>query len=357
MPFWKKVHFSAFSIFLFFLFLEVAARLIVPERDTGIYREHEKMISVIGCEALNETMEFDPDLFWRLKKNLRDFHVAGYSWDAISWNFTVNTHNGLRSTPVSSEKNGFRILALGDSCTFGVGVNDMQTWPVLLENLLGRSGIDVDVINAGVPGYSVFQGMRFLEKREGELKPDLVVMTFGFNDLDSWGSLSDRQIAREMALRSWEKPLMHSRFYYGLKKWFSTSKFIGISKLKKGSDSAGRRPGPNLRPRLSPEEFHETLKQVKRFCDNRDIKLILMIWPLKTQVELMRREPIAYQAIIDKLCREEGIACVNLIEIFIQKRASLFIDNVHANIEGHHAVAEALYSFLKRMLNERRMEP
>lgn len=49
----------------------------------------------------------------------------------------------------------FRILAIGDSTTFGWGVEDQQAWPAQLEAKLAARGREVQVLNAGVPnlGY------------------------------------------------------------------------------------------------------------------------------------------------------------------------------------------------------------
>jgi len=49
-----------------------------------------------------------------------------------------------------------RIVCLGDSTTFGTGSNDDETYPAQLQNILRRRypGRNVEVINAGIPGYS-----------------------------------------------------------------------------------------------------------------------------------------------------------------------------------------------------------
>lgn len=143
-------------------------------------------------------MVFDPTLFWRLRDELRDFPVRG-RMERNEIDFTVGTERGLRRVPGAdasgSSGETFDILALGDSCTFGLGVDDAETWPSQLQDLLG----DIEsarVTNAGVPGYTAYQGRRLLETRGDELKPDLVVATFGFNDVDVWGSQSDLETAR-----------------------------------------------------------------------------------------------------------------------------------------------------------------
>ena len=61
--------------------------------------------------------------------------------------FSVSTnHLGLRGREIASPTPGFRVLAVGDSVTFGWGVADGESWPARLGERLG-----IEVLNAGVP--------------------------------------------------------------------------------------------------------------------------------------------------------------------------------------------------------------
>lgn len=71
-----------------------------------------------------------------------------------------------------------RIACLGDSTTFGWGVAYEQAWPAVLGDALG-----VEVLNAGVPGYSTHQGLASLD-RVLALKPDVVVLAYMIRDAD-----------------------------------------------------------------------------------------------------------------------------------------------------------------------------
>ncbi len=77
-----------------------------------------------------------------------------------------------------SEPDVDTILLIGDSCTFGHGVAVSNTFGVVLETLVPSTR----VINMGVPGYSSFQGLKLLEASIPRLKPDIVVISFNFND-------------------------------------------------------------------------------------------------------------------------------------------------------------------------------
>ncbi len=71
-----------------------------------------------------------------------------------------------------------RIACLGDSTTFGWGVDQEQAWPAVLGQAL-----EVEVLNAGVPGYSTHQGLAGLD-RVLALKPDVVILAYMIRDAD-----------------------------------------------------------------------------------------------------------------------------------------------------------------------------
>jgi lysophospholipase L1-like esterase len=78
----------------------------------------------------------------------------------------------------------FRIACLGDSYTYGHGVNDTETWPALLQaRLAAATGNDaIEVLNFGVRAYETEQEVRQLETRVLGFDPDIVLLCWFFND-------------------------------------------------------------------------------------------------------------------------------------------------------------------------------
>ena len=75
-----------------------------------------------------------------------------------------------------------RVIALGDSFTFGLGVTDSATWPAQLEQRLAESGLPARVINAGTVGYGVFQEMDLLRELVRRVRPSVVIHALYWND-------------------------------------------------------------------------------------------------------------------------------------------------------------------------------
>ena len=70
---------------------------------------------------------------------------------------------GLRGPEVAPKRPGvFRVLVFGDSYAFGVGVDEENVLTSELERLLSEdalSGVEVEVLNLGVAGYSLGKRM------------------------------------------------------------------------------------------------------------------------------------------------------------------------------------------------------
>ncbi len=93
---------------------------------------------------------------------------------------------GLRSPeiPVKKPANTYRVAVLGDSYTFGWGVEQDRPFPRVMEEELNREQGDrrFEVLNFGVPGYATFQEVaEFLEKGP-QFEPDAVIVYVISND-------------------------------------------------------------------------------------------------------------------------------------------------------------------------------
>lgn len=97
--------------------------------------------------------------------------------------YAHNSH-GYRSDEFTIKKPAgmTRIVAIGGSTTYGVGVNNNETWPHHLAKELGHG---YEVINMGVPGYSSAENLIQTQQQVGTLNPDWAVYLIGLNDLRS----------------------------------------------------------------------------------------------------------------------------------------------------------------------------
>jgi hypothetical protein len=146
--------------------------------------------------------EWSPTLGWRLKPNLRD--VAAFQGNGLSSN--ARGLRGRREFADPKPPGVFRIVALGDSFTFGEGVGDEETWSHRLQELLPQT----EVLNLGVHGYGHDQMLLHLQQEGLRYQPDLVLL--GFLTLDMGRNvLFFRDYAKpRFVLRGGELVLTHS---------------------------------------------------------------------------------------------------------------------------------------------------
>lgn len=97
---------------------------------------------------------------------------------------------GFRSRPVEHKKpkGVFRIALLGDSVTYGTGIDEADTLAALLEPLLTEAtGRTVEVVNCGVPATNTGQQVALLKYRVNSIQPDLVLICSTIVDASGYG--------------------------------------------------------------------------------------------------------------------------------------------------------------------------
>ena len=142
-------------------------------------------------------MDLDPlyvsperDRFWKYDSLLGWAHQPGQEgiFQTPQFRTVVRINeNGLRDRGHAYERENDieRILVLGDSFAWGYGVEESERFSQLLEEALG-----VEVINAGVSGYSTDQELLWYRNEGIKYETDLVLLVFSGNDMGD----NDRQI-------------------------------------------------------------------------------------------------------------------------------------------------------------------
>jgi|SRR3989344_184037 len=162
------------TILLFLLVFEFSLRIFSPQ--PVLIRSH--------IEASPTIFQEEEDIPWGLKPLVNTRHIGIFD----EWNVSIKTNNfGLRDDDYTYDQNVKKILFLGDSFTFGYGVEKDEIYVEILEDLLGKN---YTFLNAGyASGYSPDTAYVYLKEKGLDFNPKFVVLGFFIgNDIDDVGS-------------------------------------------------------------------------------------------------------------------------------------------------------------------------
>ena len=254
------------------------------------------------------------------------------SWET-RYGDVVVTYNerGLRDQPILPKAPGeYRILALGDSVTFGWGVDQDKTFVARLESLLpGRLHRPVRVINSGVGGYNTVQEVTYFKREGVTLQPDLVLLTYVQNDIevnkgpfDPWAhsspwrkSFPDMMIT--MVGKLWFYRLMHHTYTYAL------------PRFQAGPATASPQGAKGWRESMS------ALGELVVMCEERKIPLIVFFRRMDSDDNNL--------LLADVVRHAKGVPVKDMAPWFAGLKVSSVVNSKvdgHPNAEGHRVMAE-----------------
>lgn len=94
--------------------------------------------------------------------------------------FRLQTNRqGFRNIDGLYKKQRQRVLILGDSFTYGIHLSNHDTFPALLQSLNSQR----EIVNAGIPGYTISHELNSFTERSQYIAPDVTVLQVLDNDL------------------------------------------------------------------------------------------------------------------------------------------------------------------------------
>lgn len=91
----------------------------------------------------------------------------------------------VRDRPTGWSTENTRVLALGDSNTFGIYLEEHESYPSQLEKMWNERHPDnlIEVLNLGYPGTNSFLVANSVDEIIESFEPDIVLLTIGVNDM------------------------------------------------------------------------------------------------------------------------------------------------------------------------------
>ncbi|MEO0233501.1 MAG: GDSL-type esterase/lipase family protein [candidate division WOR-3 bacterium] len=282
----------------------------------------------------------DIDLLIKVTDNLHLIFNPIFFWEPIRGEYPYNRF-GFKGELQNTKKvkGEFRIFCIGDSNTEG---EDIHSFPYLLQKRFENVGRNnIKVINAGVTGYTSYQGLLRFKHYILKFSPDILVVSFGWNDASTFFYGYDKY-------RKFPTVLLH--FYGHLKNYYFV-KFIVSQKIKLSS-----KKGLDDLPRVSLQDYENNILEFVNLSQKKKFEIVLLTRPYnikqyKSEKDF-RKNVAIYNEILRKISKEYRIKLIDLEKFFNEKddKSKYFVDDCHNNYLGFELISELLYDSLQNLL-------
>lgn len=247
------------------------------------------------------------------------------------------TSQRLKGPVVEIPKPGgtFRIMTYGDSNTDGPNEGG---WPEVLQRVLAEraaTGRTFEVLNAGVAGYSSYQGLMRFRQQVETFQPDLVTVSFGYNDIAPAIGPPDRELEVPPGwLVGLQRQLLRYRFY------------LVAEKIARGW--APETP-PSVSERVPLQDYLANLQAFDETGREHGVRVVLLTRPhdrpkaelAKVDANWRGKIPLYNESLVE-LGASRGIPVIDVQGYFERNFPSAFYDDCHFTLEGHTRMAEML---------------
>ena len=267
---------------------------------------------------------------------------------------------GFRGREIPEEKgNAYRIVTLGESTTFGMTMGrEDRPWPEVLEGMIQdrlKPARPVQVINAGVPAYTILDNLHRLGKDILPLKPDMIISYHGMNGFNLINPTLSRVRGALPPYR--KRPLrILAKCEYRL----------AIMVFKRQRASA---PAKQQQPFMDPlqTEYAEAYRQLIRCAQTNGISLVLANFSMavnsRSEPDVVEFYRLAFPSVVSQIQANaihsqivKELAAQNAGVLFVDTRTDLdgehekFMDVIHFTQEGRNQLAENIFAGIRKQV-------
>lgn len=320
------------AIFIIFFIVDAVLRLngsveTYPERADGNYfsiAQQEKLDSWYWVHTPDTSIHIDKKEF--------------------TFNRDVNSL-GLSEKEISKEKGSkYRILAIGDSFTEGVGTSYEESWVKQMEKHWVNHNIET--INAGIGGSDpVYEFVLYRDKLI-EYQPDLVVLTINSSDINDIGARGGFERFHEDGTAGKEAPwwewIYAANHLYRL---VIHRIFNFDSSLVKGSNSTKSKT-------KAVKYIKEAIHRFAELTEKNGSKLIVALHPSLHDFNQGKYTPFFGQDSLVKFMKENDINCVDTSTEFKKTGADIstyyYPLDSHFNQKGYALFGKTVYEAIEK---------
>lgn len=368
-PIWLRLVFALTVLVFLFVSLEVLVRSTDADRRAfpAVFKDPYKRTKS-GWWTL---VTYDPILYWR-----------GRPFARLPGTDEFLNDRGFRGSAFRDDKPRSlkRVVCMGDSATFGFVSHGgpyftfTPTYSSELQKLLNTNDSRqmVEVINAGVIGYSTSEGLRLLKHEVRYWHPDLITIRYGVNDHLRWSSDYRPDFESHNALVRWmQDGLLDSRIYQLLVRLKSVPQLVAGGVAAKRRARSKKKPKPlteAVDTRVPLPQFEYNMRRLVAESRATRAKVVLMTAPLAppfaeitTNTRMVNAlgypsydEMVArhrqYEDVVRTVARDMGVDLADGSRDLAARGLEQFFthyDPAHPNGDGHVAIARDLAALIQ----------
>lgn len=315
------------------------------------------------------------------------FSEASWGFVKGPYKYTVADEGyrvGIRNySPLLAKRGIYRIITIGTSCTWGLSLENHETWPAYLEKELLTIKHDdplsnFEVLNFGNAGSDTRFWLKYYQNELKKYNPNLVIIELGNNDMV--GKLWERHNTENELAEFVSKNRQISFFPYGYTLLLINKLFINSLDKKKDkiknetlkNYSKINRERNYLVPEMvkgekSVEAFKQRIRKLVNIIRsfNSNTKICFLIWPMFTDLENeMAKELFAYHLTLFKVPTKAFILHAKSVEnVLTELAGELNIENIliknklnethyndftHTNSQGNEIIGNEIFKELRK---------
>lgn len=308
--------------------LERASRVLT---DLGILKYHRAIQTVwragdddwrMATITGDENREPDPILLWRPVAR-KPFSSQRFKGPVVA---------------VPKPAGVVRVMCYGDSLTDGPPKGGWPTWlgAILANQFPGRK---CEVLNAGVAGYSSYQGLlRFLQEVD-RYEPDLLIASFGWNDVAQAAGPPDK----DFKIPPW--PLV-----VGQRLLVRYRAYLTLMEYTRSGEASAPAAAYVRRPRVDREDYLANLDRFRAEAARRGVPIIFLTRPHQLSARALAQSPgwrgetPSYNDALREWAKARGATLIDAQAYFEGLSPDLFSDECHFWPAGYELLARKVAS-------------
>jgi lysophospholipase L1-like esterase len=362
------------TIIICIVFLEVVLRVVFPNNTSNVYKDFYVLDNNTGY--------------------LPGANIENFIDKHLEYEVTINTNSlGLRDQVYQKKEVGEKkILVLGDSFTFGQGVELEESFPRILESKLNSEGGDDDddeskyqVINAGVGGWDQSHELNFLKAYGWDLQPDMIIVAYFIgNDIGTYTGnyqiedgylIKGKGTKKSLRSRTRKWLRLNSALYRIIKQISQDNVLLAKIAAKTGFVDPFNVELKQFRKEYDLEvkkAWAETFTEIAGIIEEvdkneKDIPLYFVLIPMRRQVQTEEWENVKEvyalneedydllkpNKMIKEFLEKRGILMIDLTPELNSKYSAksneklYFSDDGHLNNKGHYYAGNIIYDALE----------